>query len=200
MSENLKGLLEKINQEGIKSAEGKARAIEDKARIEAAKIIEDAKKLADDITRKAVLEAERVKKGAEAGLKQASRDLLLGLKEDIREMLNKIVSGEINKALSSEEIAVILAELIDKYAEKNGKEGDIKVLVSKDALEKIKSAFISRLKDKIYSGVEFRPSENINAGFSISFDKGKSFFDFSDEALVETLCVYLNPEIAKLLK
>jgi len=200
MSENLKGLLEKINQEGIKSAEEKARAIEDKARIDAEKILTNAKKIADEIVRKATLEAEKTKISANLSVKQASRDLLLGLKEDIRKTLNKIIAGEIAKALSSEEIAGILANLIEKYADKNGEADDIKILVNKVDLEKIKNGFMSKLKDKVKTGVEFRPSANINAGFSISFDKGKSYFDFSDEGLLETLCVYLNPELAKIIK
>ena len=200
MSENLKGLLEKINQEGIKSAEGKARVIENKARIDAEKILTDAKKLADEIIQKAKLETERTRISANLSVKQASRDLLLALKEDIRKMLNKIIAGEINKALSNEEIAGILASLIDKYTEKNGKADDIKMLVKKEDLEKIKNTLMSKLKDRVKSGVEFRPSPNINAGFSISFDKGKSYFDFSDEGLLETLCVYLNPELAKIIK
>lgn len=200
MSENLKGLLEKINQEGIKSAEGKARVIEDKARIDAEKILMDAKRLADEIIQKAKVEAEKTKANAHLSIKQASRDLLLALKEDIRKMLNKVISGEIHKALSNEEIAGILAGLIDKYAGKSSEASDIKVLVKKEDLEKIKDTFVSKLKDKVKSGVEFRPSQNINAGFSISFDKGKSYFDFSDEGLLETLCVYLNPELAKIIQ
>jgi V/A-type H+-transporting ATPase subunit E len=200
MSENLKGLLEKINQEGIKSAEEKARVIEDKAGKNAEKILGDAGRLADEIIRKAKAEAEKTKAGADLSVKQASRDLLLGLKEDIRKTLNKIIAGEINQALSSEEIAGILAGLIDKYAEKNGKADDIKVLVKKEDLEKIKNTFVSKLKDKVKAGVEFRPSQNINAGFSISFDKGRSYFDFSDEGLLEALSAYLNPELAKLIK
>jgi ATP synthase (E/31 kDa) subunit. len=200
MSENLKGLLEKINQEGIKSAEEKARVIEDKAGKGAEKILGDARRLADEIIQKAKAEAEKTKASADLSVKQASRDLLLGLKEDIRKTLNKIIAGEINQALSGEEIAGILANLIDKYAEKNGKADDIKVLVKKEDLEKIKNTFISKLKDKIKAGVEFRPSQNINAGFSISFDKGKSYFDFSDEGLLEALGAYLNPELAKLIK
>ncbi len=199
MSENLKGLLEKINQEGIKSAEEKARVIEDKAGKNAEKILGDARKLADEIIRKAKAEAEKTKASADLSVKQASRDLLLGLKEDIRKTLNKIIAGEINQALSNEEIAGILADLIDKYAEKNGKADDIKVLVKKEDLEKIKNTFVSKLKDKVKAGVEFRPSQNINAGFSISFDKGKSYFDFSDEGLLEALSAYLNPELAKLI-
>ncbi|MDO8602484.1 MAG: hypothetical protein Q7O04_01375 [Candidatus Omnitrophota bacterium] len=200
MPENLKGLLEKINQEGIKSGEEKARLIEDKAKKDAEKILGDARKLADEIVQKARLEAEKTKISANLSVKQASRDLLLGLKEDIRKTLNRIMAGDIAKALSSEEIAGILADLIEKYADKNCQADDIKILVKKEDLEKIKNTFISKLKDKIKAGVEFRPSQNINAGFSISFDKGKSYFDFSDEGLLETLCVYLNPELAKLIK
>ena len=200
MSENLKALLEKINQEGIRSGEEKAKAIEDKAKKDAEKILEGARKLADEIVQKANLESEKTRVSANLSVKQASRDLLLSLKEDIRKMLNKIMAGEITKALSNEEIAGILANLIEKCADKNGKTEDIKILVNKADLDKIKHTFISKLKDKVKAGVEFRPSQNINAGFSISFDKGKSYFDFSDEGLLETLCVYLNPELAKIIK
>nr|MBU1328973.1 hypothetical protein [Candidatus Omnitrophota bacterium] len=200
MPENLKGLLEKINQEGIRSAEEKAGLIEDKAKKDAEKILGDTRKLADEIIQKAKTEAEKIKVSANLSVKQASRDLLLGLKEDIRKTLNKIMAGEITKDLSSEETAGILADLIDKYADKNGKTEDMKILVNKVDLEKIKNTFISKLKNKISAGVEFKPSQNINAGFSISFDKGKSYFDFSDEGLLETLCVYLNPELAKIIK
>jgi V/A-type H+-transporting ATPase subunit E len=199
MSENLKGLLEKINQEGIKSADKKARDIENKAMEDAKKILEDARKLADEIIQKAKIEADKTKVKADLSIKQASRDLLLSLKEDIKKMLNKIIAGEINKALSNEEIAGILAGLLDKYVEKNGQASDIKVLVKKENLEEIKNTVMSKLKDKVKLGVEFKPSPNINAGFSISFDKGKSYFDFSDEGLLETLCAYLNPELARII-
>lgn len=200
MPENLKGLLEKINQEGIKSAEEKAMVIEDKARLDAEKILKDAKKLADEIVEKAKTEADKTRISAELSVKQASRDLLLGLKEDIRKMLNKVIAAEIDKAMSGDETAKILAGLIERYIDKDGQSGDIKVLVKKEDLEKIRGAFMAKLKDRVKSGVEFRPSENINAGFSISFDKGKSYFDFSDEGLVEALRAYLNPELAKLIK
>ena len=200
MSENLKDLLEKINQEGIKSAEEKAKAIESRAKLYSEKMLIDAKKLANEVVQKAKIEAEQIKINANLNVKQASRDLLLSLREDIKKIFNKLIADEINKALSSTEIAAILADLIDKYVGQNGQSSDIKVLVKKEDLEKIKNTFISKLKDKIKSGVEFKPSVNINAGFSISFDKGKSYFDFSDEGLLEALGAYLNPELAKLIK
>ena len=200
MSENLKDLLEKINQEGIKSAEEKAMIIESKAEKDAEKILEDARKFADNIIQEANSSALRLKATAEASLKQASRDTILSLKEEIRKILNKIVALEISKAMSGEETGKILAGLIEKYVDKNGQVGDVKVLVKEEDLKKIKDGFMSKLKDKVASGVEFKPSANINAGFSISFDKGKSYFDFSDEGLLDALSVYLNPELAKLIK
>jgi len=200
MSENLKDLLEKINQEGIKSAEEKARIIENKAENDAEKILEDARKLANNIIQEASSNAQRLKAAAEASLKQASRDTILSLKEEIRKILNKIAALEISNAMSGDQTGRILADLIGKYIDKNGQPDDIKVLVKKEDLEKIKDSFMSKLKDKVKAGVEFRPSANINAGFSISFDEGKSYFDFSDEGLLDALSVYLNPELVKLIK
>ncbi len=199
MSENLKELLEKINQEGIKLAEEKARAIEDKAGKNAGAILEEAKKQADSIVKEANADGQRIKAAAEASLRQASRDILLSLKDEIKKILAKVVEGEIKKSMSQEDIGKILSGLIERYIEKNGQASDIKALVKKEDLEKIESIVLSKLKDRIKSGVEFRPSPNITAGFSISFDKGKSYFDFSDEGLLETLCAYLNPELAKII-
>lgn len=200
MSQNLKDLLEKIKQEGIKLGEENRKAIESKAKQDAEKIIENAKKEAEKIIAAAKGNAEKTKLNGEATLKQASRDLFLSLKEEIKKLLNKIVSSEINKTMSQEEVQDILSNLIEKYISKNGDLSDIKVVLKKDDLDKIKQHFIARLKEKIKDGIEFKPSTNINAGFYISFDKGKSYFDFTDEGLTETLCVFLNPELSKLIK
>lgn len=200
MAERLKELLEKINQEGIQRSEENKLAIESKAQSDAKKIIEDAKKEAQKIIENTKAQAKKTKESSEAAIKQAGRDLMLSLKDEIRKILNKIIAAETKKAMSSDEIADILGDLIEKYIEKDGKSSDIKILLKKDDLEKLNTTFISKLKESLKSGIEFKPSANINAGFSISFDKGKSFFDFTDEGLQEALGVYLNPELSKLLK
>ena len=200
MSANLKDLLDKINQDGIKQAEENARQIESKAKAEAEKKLEEAKRLSDAIIHDAKVNAEKIKASAELSLRHASRDLVLSLKDEIRKVFNKIITAEIGKMMTHEEISDILKGLIEKYIDKNGQASDIKVLVKKEDLEKIKHTFIGKLKERVKDGIEFKPSPNINAGFSISFDKGKSYFDFNDEQLVETLCVYLSPELAKLIQ
>lgn len=200
MSEKLKGLLEKINQEGVKQAEEKAGIIESKAKSDAEKIIQDARLQAQKIIEDARLNAKKAKESGEITLKQASRDLILALKDEIKKIFNKAVAGETVKAMSQENIADILGRLIENYVEKDGKSSDINVFLKEEDIEKLKKLFTSSLKTKLKEGIEFKPSANINSGFFISFDKGKSSFDFTDEGLTEALCAYLNPELAKLLK
>ena len=200
MSEKLKELLEKINEEGVKQAEEKARAIELKAKKDAEKIINEAKSEAQKIIAEARSEVRKMEEASQAALRQAARDLMLSLKDDIKRLFDKVISAESAKSMTSEQIGPIIKDLIERYADKGGEASDIKVLLKKEDLEKLKTTFIARLKDKIKDGIEFRPSPNINAGFSISFDKGRSFFDFTDEGLKEALCAYLNPELSRLLK
>jgi len=200
MSEKLKALLEKINQEGVQQAEENARAIESKAKTDAEKIVQDARSQAEKIISDATESATKTKFSGEIALKQASRDLILALKDEIKKIFNKVVSGETVKVMSQKNMADILDGLIKSYVSKDGKTSDIKVLLKKEDLDNLKKTFISKLKDSLKKGIEFKPSPTINAGFSISFDRGKSFFDFTDEGLTEVLCAYLNPELARLLK
>jgi len=200
MAERLKELLEKINKEGVQAAEEKKREIESKAEGDAKRIIEKAKKEAKKIIEDAELKAKKTAQATEASLRQGARDLILSLKDEIRKILDNIIVAETQEAMSSEDVVDILTRLIEKYIDKKGETSDIKILLKKEDLDKLKKGLMLKLKEKSKLGIEFKSSPNINAGFSISFDKGKSYFDFTDEGLSEALSTYLNPELKKLLK
>jgi len=200
MAERLKELLEKINKEGVQAAEEKKREIESKAEGDAKRIIEKAKKEAKKIIEDAELKAKKTAQATEASLRQGARDLILSLKDEIRKILDNIIVAETQEAMSSEDVVDILTRLIEKYIDKKGETSDIKILLKKEDLDKLKKGLMLKLKEKSKLGIEFKSSPNINAGFSISFDKGKSYFDFTDEGLSEALSAYLNPELKKLLK
>ena len=200
MAERLKELLEKINKEGVQAGEEKKREIESKAEGDAKRIIEKAKKEAKKIIEDAELKAKKTAQATEASLRQGARDLILSLKDEIRKILDNIIVAETQEAMSSEDVVDILTRLIEKYIDKKGETSDIKILLKKEDLDKLKKGLMLKLKEKSKLGIEFKSSPNINAGFSISFDKGKSYFDFTDEGLSEALSAYLNPELKKLLK
>ena len=83
MPEQLKDLLNKIHKEGIKAAEEKTRQIENEAQLKAQKIVNDAKKQAQVILEDAKLDAEKMKESAEASIKQAARNLMISVKNEI---------------------------------------------------------------------------------------------------------------------
>ncbi|MBM3247824.1 MAG: hypothetical protein FJZ10_00130 [Candidatus Omnitrophica bacterium] len=200
MPEQLKDLLDKIKNEGIKAAEDKARQIESEAKKNADRIVSEAKRQAQDMIDGAKQEAEKLKESGEASLQQAARNLLLSVKNEIKLLFEKVISAKVSGVLSDRQLGSIISKVIEKYIERKAPVVDIKVLLRKSDLDKLKNTFISGLKTKLKEKIEFKPVPDIKAGFLISFDKGKSFYEFTDEALTESLSAYLSQELAKLLE
>jgi V/A-type H+-transporting ATPase subunit E len=198
MAEEIRDLIEKINQEGIRAAEEKAQ------NIEAA-----AKQRADDILAQARLEAEemiavakdRIHREDEKGkilLVQAGRDLLLSLRKEINAMLGRIVVSDIQQVLTTEALFKLLSEVVRNFSAKEG--SDITVLLNKDDLEVLEKFFLLQLREETRKKIILRPAEEISGGFTISFDSGKSCYDFTDKALAEYIGTYLKPKLNKILQ
>jgi len=196
MAEELKGLIEKIQEEGVRSAEERGRGIESEARRKADEILKKARGQADDMVSRAKDEIARMEASGEASIRQAGRDMLLALREEIMALLNKIILAESRKALTPEELGAVITALVKQQ----GQRGDIIVSLNKADAEKLEKALMASLKEEMKKGITLRPSEEIRAGFIISFDGGKSHFDFTDKGLVEYLSLYLRPRLAELLK
>jgi V/A-type H+-transporting ATPase subunit E len=198
MAEEIRDLIEKINQEGIKAAEEKAQ------NIEAA-----AKQRADDILARAKLEAEemlatardRIRREDETGktlLAQAGRDLLLSLRKEINVMLGRIVVSEIQEILVPEALFKLLFEVIRNYS--GGESNDITVFLNQENLESLEKHFLDQLRQETKKKIILRPSEEISGGFTISFDSGKSCYDFTDKGLAEYIGMYLKPKLNRMLQ
>jgi vacuolar-type H+-ATPase subunit E/Vma4 len=197
MTENIKDLIEKIQEEGIKSVEEKARLIEKEALAKAEKIIEEALAKAESISQKVKEEADRTKASTTALLNQASRDVLLILKKEINALLNKIIVGAVNKALTEEELQNIIFALIKDMGDRESKE--LVVTVSEQDLDKLKKHFHNKLSDHLQRNLVLKSSDAISAGFVISYDKDKSHFDFTDKALAEYIGTHLKPKLKDIL-
>ena len=198
MAEEIRDLIEKINQEGIKAAEEKAQ------NIEAA-----AKQRADDILAQARLEAgemiavakDRIHREDEKGktlLAQAGRDLLLSLRKEIDAMLGRIVVSDIQQVLTPEALFKLLLEVVRNY--NAGESSDITVLLNKKDVEPLEKIFLYKLREETKKKIILRPAEEISGGFTISFDSGKSCYDFTDKALAEYIGTYLRPKLNQILK
>lgn len=196
MSEDIKGLIEKIQKEGLEAAQHKAREIESAADTKAASILGQARQEAQKIISRAEEEARKMQQSTEIGLKQAARDTLLAIRKEIDTMLKALVTAKVHEVLTSADLNQIILASIKEHIGKSKE--DVILYVSADNAKKL-DGLINDLKDKVKKNIIIRASDDVSAGFLISFDSGKSQFDFSDKALADYIGLYLKPRLNKIL-
>jgi len=198
MAEDIKALIEKINQEGIAVAQEKAMGIENQARKETERILEKAKREADGMFTDAKEQISKMHAKEKALLAQAGRDLLLTLRQEINAMLEKLIVRELHDALTPEHLFKILSHVIKSSCAQE--ETGIVVSLNKEDLKNLEGSFLAKLKTEAKNEIILRPSESIQGGFIISFDAGQSQFDFSDKALAEYIGTFLKPKLKEILE
>ncbi|OPY39129.1 MAG: V-type ATP synthase subunit E [Methanoregula sp. PtaU1.Bin051] len=198
MAEEIRDLIEKINAEGVRAAEEKARAIEAAAQQRAGEILTKATAEAEAMIAAAQERIRRDEEKERVLLSQAGRDLLLSLREEINAMLGRIVVSEVRDVLTPEVLARLITESVRNYSA--GKGGDITVSVNAGDLEVLENHFLTRLREETKKTIVLRPSEEISGGFSISFDDGKSCHDFTDKALAAYIGTHLKPRLNRILE
>ena len=96
MDIKLESLIERIKQDGIEEAKKTSEEIIESAKKEALKIINKAEQEAEKIVNSAKEETEKLKDNASAVVKQAGRDLMLAVKEQLGQLFDKIVKSSLS--------------------------------------------------------------------------------------------------------
>lgn len=198
MAEDIKGLIEKIKREGIQAAQESAQAIEAQAKAKAEDILKTARAEAERIISEAKENINREQASSQELLKQAARDMIIELKKEIENMLGSLISERVREAFNPQEAASIIKDIIINQA-KNAS-GSIQVELKKSDLDALEKGFIAELKEKAKKEIILKPSDEITGGFIISYDSGKSYFDFTDRALAEYIGNYLKPKLSEILE
>jgi len=198
MAQELKALIDKIQKEGVESAQKAAREIEARAQKQADEIVaraeSDARRLLEDAQEK----IRQEKEAAEAALKQAGRDLVLSLKKQILATLEKVVALDVRQALGPQELAALVKLAVQQYGGQDA--GPVTVSLQDGDRRKLEDGFLSRLKEELKRDIILKATDEVAGGFIISFDAGKSHFDFSDKALAAYLSGLVRPKLAEFLK
>ena len=198
MGEEIRDLIEKINQDGIRAAEEKARQIEAKAQEQAGEILDRARQEAESLLSSAREKIRREEANEKTVLAQAGRDLLLSLRNEINAMLGRLLEAEVRDTLTPEALATLISEVIRRGSA--GESGDIAVFLKKEDLERMEAHFLERLRAETKKQIVLMPADGISGGFLISYDGGKSCFDYSDRALAAYLGARLKPELDRILR
>jgi V/A-type H+-transporting ATPase subunit E len=198
MAEEIRDLIEKINQEGIRAAEEKAQNIEAAAKQRADDILAQARREAGEMIAAA---NDRIRREDEKGktlLAQAGRDLLLSLRKEMNAMLGRIMVSDIQQALTPEALFTLVSDVVRNYSA--GESSDITVFLKEEDVQVLEKNFLNKLREETKKKIMLRPAEEISGGFTISFDNGKSCFDFTDKALAEYIGTYVKPKLHQILK
>jgi len=198
MAQEINDLIAKIQEEGVAAAEKQAAQIKTEAVSMAQKIIAEAKMQAEKIIAQANVEAKKLDDATNASLKQAGRDLLISLKKEINFMLDRLVKSNMRQVLTMEELTRIIRDLIKSAPLSLGSQ--IVISLAQQDKDKIEKEFLKQLAEETKKQIVLNSADEIDGGFIISFDSGKSTFDFSTHALAEYISSSLRPGLSKILK
>jgi V/A-type H+/Na+-transporting ATPase subunit E len=200
MAEELQGLLDRINEEGIKKAETEKIDIINKAKKEADAIIRKANENAETIVKKAKENAKLSEKRAKSTIQQAARDIIIELNSALQERMHSCIKDLVSDAMTPALMGGIIKKMSDEYIKTSGKSVALNIIFPQknmnEILDKLKKSLIDSFKEtpEIFQGHDFA------AGMKVGFKGSDVYFDFSDEALTEIICEYIGPRLASVLK
>ena len=169
MEQQIQDLVASIRKEGIDSAKAEAERIISEARAQADAIVKEAEKERDKMIADAEKSIALEKSSSEATIKQAAREMH---GSNLVSIISAVLSGDLSgKAveLPQEDLSALSAELSKTFA------------------------------SEIASGLEFRPSQSVQAGFRISEKDGSGYIDVSAEKCQELLFPYLSDSLKSIL-
>ena len=139
MSEELQGLLNKIQAEGLEKAESERARLVAEAKAQAESILADARAQADKIRKDAEADAEASRKKADAAVRQAARDVIISLKDDLQEKLRAVVREASAQAMTPEAMAGLIAKIAEQFAQNaaSGAEIILSAREREDAAQKL---------------------------------------------------------------
>ena len=191
MAEELQQLLEKIQRDGVDKANAEAAAIVAKAKAEADAIVKKAQEDAAAAEAKGKADAEAYAARAKETISQAARDTVLKVKQDVMELLKKLLLQNVTAALATE--AVPLAAAAVKELVTGSATAEIA------AAPKLVDALRAQLAQQAQSGVKVVADETTGTGFTVRLDNGRVEHDFTDAAISEALAQRLRADLAALL-
>lgn len=195
MDVKLDSLIEKIKKEGIEDAQQQSDELLKEARQKAASITDNAKKEAEKIVEDGKRQAEQFQKNAESDLQQAARNTQLLLKEKITALFDNVFKKEVATTLTPDFMKDIILKIVDTW----GKDTNAEIVINEKDKKKLESLLFSSLKKDAKESISIRISKEVASGFRIGLKDDQVYYDFSDEAIADTLKTLISPALKEIL-
>ncbi len=200
MTEDLQGLLDRIQKDGVEKGEADAARIIEEAKAKAADIVKKAEADADALRKQAEEDGKLFEERGKSAISHAARDVILSVGEAIAKALKGIVSSKVDAALGQDEFPALVKDVVTAYCSGDTSGEGIEVLLSPEQQEKVSAFFIQEMAGQMKAGLTIKGDKSIVSGFTVSMKDGGVHHDFTGTALTESLCTLLRPQLAEIIK
>lgn len=199
MAMELEHLISRINQEGVEKGEKQAAEILARAKERAAAIVAEAEAAAKAHMAKAERDSEVYVERGTRSLEQAARDLLIGVGQSIETMIQDIVTSATDEALDPRTLKRMMVKMAQAYAEKNGTESSIELLIGEQDQAEILKFFAREYRRRLVSGLNITIDHGVRKGFRVVLENERVYHDFTKPAIAEALANFLRPHLAEIV-
>jgi V/A-type H+-transporting ATPase subunit E len=193
----LKELIDTINRDGVDKVRQESETLLNLARAQADEIVTAARMQATDLLSNARREQERLEHSGRESLKQASRDLLLGVRKQLETLFSALLQEKTRTALNDKEITAAIAAMISNWTPE--RQGKIELLLPQQQFDSMAKALQKAMAGKIAAGIEIKAAAEVANGFRVVEKDGQAYYDFSAASIAENLSLFLNPLMAKIV-
>ena len=199
MAEELQGLLDIIQKDGIEKADAEASRIVEAAKAKAAELLKQAEAQSAALLDKAQEDGKLFQQRGESAIAQAARDVILSVEAAITGTLQKIVSTQVDGAFSTEDFAELVKTVVMAYGNDEA-ESNIEVLVNDAQQEKVSAFFMREMSEQMQQGLTITGDRGVVSGFIVSIKDDGVYHDFTGTTLTDALCALLRPQLAAIVK
>ena len=193
----LKELIDTIHRDGVDKVRQESESQLSQARAQADEIVAAARTQADALLANARREQEQLEHSGRESLRQASRDMMLGIGKQLEALFSSLLKEKTREALKDKEINPAIAAMISNW--KPEYQDKIEILLPQDQFDSMAGALRQALAGKIAAGVEIKAAAELTHGFRVAEKDGHAYYDFSAESIAESLSLFLNPAMARIV-
>ena len=200
MANELQGLLDRIQKEGIEQAEQQKEEIISEAKKNAEAIIQRNTMEAEAIIKTANEEVKKIEERSKSTIKQAARDIAISLESELLNRLKRCVKDAVGASMTQELISEIIKKMVDAYIKQENKDISLQVILSQKDIDKLNDGIKTSLAGSLKNKPEILKGSEFSAGVKVGFNGSDVFFDFSDATITDIICEYIGPRLTSMIK
>ena len=200
MENKLKELTDRLYGEGLEKGRVEADRLVAEAKEKAAAILAEAKAEAEQVVKKAEAKAADIEKNSMTEIALAGREAVAKIKNELTSVIIAKASTEAVKAatVNAEFVKNLLLEVAKNW---NGaaEQTSLKALLPAALEAEFSKVFEASVKELLAAGVEVGYSKDVKTGFKVGEKDGGYYIAFTDESFEALLDEYLREKVSQLL-